>query len=491
MAKKDKKEKKKDYSDDCLRARSETRAFIKQKAPYFMTIMYGFVPRLIPGLRTMGVTNQMVLVVDPEWFVEMQRNIPDLTGNSLKERMIEMRGACLAHEGMHVLRGIDRIEAIVRAGVDKTIANIGFDIPINDDLRDAGWHLPGWAMFADTFGFEKGLTGEQYCELLEQRTEKIELLCGFSSGDAAGDSAGGSGGSGDDSDGEGSDSGSGSGSADQHSGGKGRLKGRICAGGFIENDVAEEVNKESGRSKADCQRIRKDGIREIVEASKGRGDVPGSYEEYLEDSVESRVPWRTQLAQIIRKASGRVMVGQADFSLRRPSKRSYTRGIIRPGMIERKVEVAFIEDSSGSMGREELMHARAEASAVFQQLCVSDAWFMDADTQVASPPERIGMRELATLPVRGRGGTDFRQPLDVASKLQPKPDVVIYLTDGDGEAPPGPPPGIEVVWCIVPTSWGRRPANWGHLVVVSDDQELCEPYESYNYDDDDEDDEAA
>lgn len=471
---------KKDYNEECLRALAETRAFVKQKAPYFMTIVYGFVPRLIPGMGTMGVSKQMVLIVDPEWFVEMERNVKGLQGNALKERVIEMRGAVLAHESMHILRGIDRIEAVVRAGVDKLIANIGFDIPINDDLKAAGWHLPDWAMFSETFDFQKGLTGEQYCELLEKKRKQIQKLCRLCSGDASGDSSGGGGSGSSDAGGQGNSGGSDSSDPVQADGkggqGRGQLKGQVCAGGYIDEELSTQVDAEVGRTKADCQRIRKDGIREIREAAKGRGNVPGSMEDYLDEQVESLVPWRTQLSQIIRKASGRVICGQADFSLRRPSKRSYTRGVIRPGMIERKVEVAFIEDSSGSMGHQELMHARAEAAAVFQQLCVSDAWFMDADTEVAAPPERLRMQDLATLPVRGRGGTDFRQPLEVVSKLLPKPDVVIYLTDGDGVAPPSPPQGFEVVWCIVPTSWGRRPAPWGHLVVVSDDQELREPY---------------
>jgi predicted metal-dependent peptidase len=146
-------------------------------------------------------------------------------------------------------------------------------------------------------------------------------------------------------------------------------------------------------------------------------------------------------------------------------------------MIDRKVVVGLVEDSSGSMGKKQFLAARAEMAGIFKQLGISDAWFMDADAAVAHEPKRIRLRELATLPVVGRGGTDFRPAIKKIRELRPKPDICIYLTDGDGTAPANPPQDLEVVWCIVPSHNGRRPARWGHLVVVSDDQELREPYE--------------
>ena len=95
---------------------------------------------------------------------------------------------------------------------------------------------------------------------------------------------------------------------------------------------------------------------------------------------------------------------------------------------------------------------------------------------MAAKPVRLSLSQIATYPVHGRGGTDFRPALRTVKELKPKPDIVFYMTDGDGVAPATPPQNIEVVWCIVPTPYGRRPATWGHLVVVSDDQELMEPY---------------
>ena len=71
----------------------------------------------------------------------------------------------------------------------------------------------------------------------------------------------------------------------------------------------------------------------------------------------------------------------------------------------------------------------------------------------------------------GRGGTSFIPAIAAASKLSPRPDLLIYCTDGDGDAPKCPPQGMSVVWAIIMGVYARAkaPAHWGHTVVVSED----------------------
>jgi predicted metal-dependent peptidase len=127
------------------------------------------------------------------------------------------------------------------------------------------------------------------------------------------------------------------------------------------------------------------------------------------------------------------------------------------------------------MRHQQLNSANNEALAVMQQLGLDEVWFMDADTQVHTY-QRLHIKDIPKVKPTGRGGTSFIEPLEKAAKLRPKPDVVIYLTDGDGFAPKKRPSAFETVWCIVPTPHGSKPANWGHLVVCSNDQKLHEPY---------------
>jgi predicted metal-dependent peptidase len=58
--------------------------------------------------------------------------------------------------------------------------------------------------------------------------------------------------------------------------------------------------------------------------------------------------------------------------------------------------------------------------------------------------------------ITGRGGTAFQPVLDYAfEKMKPKPDAVIYLTDGYGEENPRIRGNIPVLWVL--TNNGRKP----------------------------------
>lgn len=450
------------YDSQCLNALAVARSFIKREAPYYSTIIYGFIPHFVEGLGTLGVTTGMALIIDPKWYVDMKKEVGHIKHlcKDESEAVYKMQAGVLVHEAGHILRGMDRIDNLINSGIDKDIINTGFDIPINDDLKEGGWLLPEWACYSSTFGFKEGLTGEQYVELLlkMEKDNPKKFAAAFGKGKG------------------------------KNKDGTRQVAGGRCGscGGNGLGDIEDQVDAEIGRTPAEKESIRKEALQQVREAAHGRGNVPSSLKQLLEDDgKKSCIPWRTRLRQVIRRTTGKIINGQTDFSIRRPSKRSYSRGIIRPGMIDCKPEVMLIEDSSGSMGAEQLLAARAEMKGIFNQLGISDAWFCDVDADVASKPQRIRLKDISTMPVSGRGGTDFRPGIELAQTLVPRPDVLIYLTDGDGAAPRHPPKNMQVVWCIVPTRWGRRPASWGELVIVSDDQDLMEPYEYWEDDEDD------
>lgn len=122
----------------CLSALSTARLAISKKYPYYGTVVYGLIPRMAPGYGTLGVTPGMVLVIDPIWYVNMEKEIDkDLQGVKRKEAADEMRAGVLIHEAHHILRGMSRIETLIAAGEDRGTVNKMFDIPINDNLKDS------------------------------------------------------------------------------------------------------------------------------------------------------------------------------------------------------------------------------------------------------------------------------------------------------------------------------------------------------------------
>jgi predicted metal-dependent peptidase len=442
---------------------ARARVVVSRDAPYISSILYGLVPVPLPGLGTMLTTEHMVLMYDPAWIFTVD--------NPGEETVL---AGVIMHECMHVLRKhIERFGNIL-LGDEKYIANVAMDIAINPDLIAAGWKLTPDALMPSRYNLPDGQTAEWYfSELRKQKAQKQSSKKGGQEGQGEG--------SGDADNNDGPNDGSPSGGGQ----GQGNSKPGVCSGccGSVTGnksphaDKEQKVDAEVGRTESDQSRLIKAAAEAIKKyAQEGRGRMPASLKEIVKRLDEpAKVDWRNALGQVIRKATGRIKGGGKDFSLRRPSKRSYARGLIRPGLIQQVPEVCIVRDTSGSMGSQQINDATRESIGIFQALGLDLIWYIDADAEVAFK-KRIRLPELKELPVHGRGGTDFRPAIYEAEKLKPRPDLLVYVTDGDGYAPANPPRDMEFIWCVVPSYYKRRPAKWGHLVVVSEDSiELGEP----------------
>lgn len=411
-----------------------SRAFIRKKWPYVMSTVYGLVFRPYPDHETMFTTPGMILAANPD-FVE-----------SLE---IDELAACVVHECSHVLRDFFRRVVFMD---DPDLFNQAADIPINDSLRAAGWKLPGFALFHETFNLPEGLAGEEYYRLMQKKGMKGKNKSGPGQGSGV------------------------PGKGPPGARGKGQPQHGVCGGscGAPSQDIAKALDAKGGRSDADKKRIIRQTLEEVKKFAdrKGRGSVPGMFQDLItEMDIVSRIEWRSRLQDIVRHTTGIILSGGDDFSLRHPSKRSYTRRLLRPGLIDQQMTPFFIIDTSGSMSMQQMLEALAEAIAVLEQLGIDMGWLCLVDAGVAMEPRLMTLAELRGMThFAGRGGTDFRPGFAAAKKTYPRPDLVMYFTDGDGWAPRTPPQEFETIWCVVPRShYARRPAKWGHVVIISDD----------------------
>lgn len=411
---------------------AEFRAVVRLKAGFVSSILYGLIPYFIEGFGTMAVTPGLVHIIDPKWIMKFN----------------EFQGAFLyMHEISHVFRDT----AGRRGDRDQKIFNKAADIAINDDLIAAGWTPPGGEdapLTSDTYGFPKGLTAEEYYDLLlQQEQNKPHDPPHFCSG---------------------------------HCGG--------IAGnpGELESKLDQEV----GRSQLDKKAIQRQALDDLRQAAaKNRGNMPAGLRALITlDKKRSKIPWPRKMALILRRTTGQIQSGGFDFSISRPSHSSYARGIPRPGLVQQEPTILFAEDTSGSMGQAQTKAARREARAIMLSLGIDKVWWLPVDAAVAAAPRLISVRDLERMPVHGGGGTDFRPAFDAAAKLRPRPDILIYLTDGDGTAPETAPPGMVVLWCIVASYYNKRPASWGHAVIMRQEEDKNE-YPQFGDDEDDEDDE--
>lgn len=395
-------------------ALQQGRGYVKQKFPFFYSGMISLVPRHVPNIQTMLVTENLILAVDMEW-------LPSLPPDQV--------GGMLCNCTMRVLRDIKRLQAMP----DQRLAEYAFDMPINDDLKAFNVPLPEWAVYSSTHKFPPGLSGEKYYQLCEEKgifppPEKITA-----------------------------------------------------------HDLKELLDADSikrdGRSPTEVLHIRRQALQELKKhidsKSYGRGYMPGSLQELLEfdGTEEAVIPWESVMQSNMDKSFGRVTHGQSDYSYARPSKRSYSLGLLRPGLVGYEPVVCYIEDSSGSMGPEQLKANRTEVGKCMRQLGLTSVWFLQADVHVRNTPRFITINELMTLPVIGRGGTNFIQPIEAAMRLRPKPDVIIYSTDGEGLAPDYQPRNTEFIWLLAPGPWTRSPCNWGKQILTTNDPHEKKKYE--------------
>lgn len=426
------------------------RAEVLSRAEYYADILLNLSPVIVYRPKvTMGVTKHLVLYVNPDWFLRSRR-----VGTTKKV------AGLLVHECEHPLRGIDRLEALE----DLDTANIAGDAAINYNEREEGWELPAGGIYPENYGLPGGKTLEWYYHKLKELCEEH----GCSDAGELTRKMRSDGGEGED-DGESDDEEQEPGIATGACGGIG--------GHSLDPDLEAELDAEHGKSDAEVEAIRRQTLEAIEThmAQHGRGSVPGRFEELIKTKIKPpRVNWRAKLRQVIRRSAMLAQSGGRDYSLSRPAMSSAFTGAIMSGLVDCPLCILLVRDTSLSMATPQLEEANNEIYHAIKKSSARDVWLMDADTHIHRC-ELIRPRQVQKLACRGRGGTDFRLVFKEAAKLRPRPNLIIYATDGDGYAPTHPPRGIETIWCIVRTPYARKPADWGHVVVCDKNQALMPP----------------
>ena len=399
-------------------------------APYFASALIGLVPREVPlgtlskdgtlGVSKRGVLSYEAAAVD-RWTTE------------------ELSGVLL-HEVSHWLRNhADRCE---RAGYDHKLFNEAGDLEINDDLVAMGVKLPDSPLLPVRYGFKDGCTAEEYYGLLKKNEPPPD--------------------------------------PNQPPPPPSTTPGSGGCGGCAGNPNAGEDDNDPGapgRSDADMGNIRREVAEAIKSAaSHGRGSVPAGWERWADVAVQApQIPWQSKLARLCRTAVA-YRAGAVDYRHSRPSRRQSAVGYgpgkpVLPGLISPMPRAAFVLDTSASCGTQEVSEGVAEAGSIMRTLGVPID-FCAADAAVHSLAEVKSARDILPL-IKGGGGTDFRPVFEALLKRKPRPELVVFATDGDGPAPDAPPPGMRVIWLLVgpykrkPYTANHAEVEWGEVVEIT------------------------
>jgi predicted metal-dependent peptidase len=181
-----------------------------------------------------------------------------------------------------------------------------------------------------------------------------------------------------------------------------------------------------------------------------RGAAAGRSVEKLGAAGTPTVPWQTLLRRFVCRATDR-----APSYLRPPRRFPDLVGIV-PGSARHmsKPRIMAVIDTSGSMTAELLALIAGELRSMSR---VREVVVVECDAAIQRTYPFKG--ELGE--VHGRGGTDFRPPLEPAVLAKIRPDIVVYFTDGEGPAP-ARAPRVPVLWCLTPGA--SSPVPWARCI---------------------------
>ncbi len=191
-----------------------------------------------------------------------------------------------------------------------------------------------------------------------------------------------------------------------------------------------------------------------VEASKGRGDVPGCLQRFVDEMLSPSVPWWEIVRNWLREQA------EDDWNWMVPNLTYDESGFILPSLrSERMGPIIFATDTSGSVDQALLAQFRTEKQNALDELKPSKLVDFCCDASITLEKEyRAG--DVIAREAPGGGGTDFRPVFKRIEELGETPKCVVYLTDLQGAFPDKEPdyPTLWVVW------GGCDKAPWGEVV---------------------------
>ncbi|WP_433709206.1 vWA domain-containing protein [Nocardia sp. CA-084685] len=220
----------------------------------------------------------------------------------------------------------------------------------------------------------------------------------------------------------------------------------------------------------------RDGVRfRVAQGIVGRpGNVPEGWRRWAQEAFHPPQPWRDLLGAALRAAVSAPGVGE-DYTYGRPARRSAgVPGVILPSLRRTPPRVSVIIDTSGSVSDAELGSALLEVTAICRAVSgrrdLVTVLSCDAAARIAHP-----LCAAEGIPLVGGGGTDLRAGFAKALRAQPRPDVVVVLTDGQTPWPETKPCCRTVVGLFRRApAWSERdpdyvpdePPAWARVVEI-------------------------
>ena len=192
-----------------------------------------------------------------------------------------------------------------------------------------------------------------------------------------------------------------------------------------------------------------------------RGTDMSHYSGHLDDLFSSRMHWKEVLRQFLTPMFN---------STRRwlpPNRRHVYKKMYLPSLRkEKQLNIVIAIDTSGSTTGDIVKTFVSEVYAILNSFGGYQLRLIQCDMVIHE--DVIYDMDNPFVPtdfvLKGGGGTDFHPVFDLVNDGDEDPEVLLFLTDGYGQAP-STRPNYPVIWGVI--EGGIKPAKWGESIDIN------------------------
>ncbi|MCD4769992.1 MAG: VWA-like domain-containing protein, partial [Bacteroidales bacterium] len=196
---------------------------------------------------------------------------------------------------------------------------------------------------------------------------------------------------------------------------------------------------------------------------RNQGTLPSYLKNIIKDLYKPELDWKQILQQFVSYYFG----GTRQWLP--PNRRFISRGLYLPSRRDEYLSIVIAIDTSGSTFSD-LPNFLVELRAIVSSFGRYDVTFIECDAEVRNV--RIFNEwepfEFEEFEFEGFGGTDFRPVFNYINENISQPKLLIYFTDGYGDAPENPPQ-YPVLWVL--TRDGELPVDWGWKTYLKQEED--------------------
>ena len=193
------------------------------------------------------------------------------------------------------------------------------------------------------------------------------------------------------------------------------------------------------------------------------GTLPGDIAEVVQQFRESRIDYMQKLRRYLTLHSG----GETKWLP--PAKRFVWQKMYLPSHNNGRLEAVLAIDTSGST-QDYLDKFFGDTLKIMRQFVKFHLTVILCDAEVTEVKEYTeNSRVPKEIVVKGGGGTNFIPVFKYIESKHLSPRVMLYLTDGVGDAPKKAP-DYPVIWVLTPH--GKKPCDWGEVIQMDNNETL-------------------